>query len=286
MKLLRTFTALAFLLAVKASEFEGECLTGCFDKIEGPITLEVAHSIKPKSGCLVYGMVKKVPVEVIDYVLDNGLADVNAFDCYGRCSLTYALGEKDYAAADALFAHGVDVNASIFSTPLVMVIQSGSYNEEEVIEAVNYLLGRGADPHLVGKSGYSPLIAAAKRGNVELVKMFLDLGLDPNHQNSYGETALHEAVCNREDDVEVVKLLLDRGADIRIKDKHGETPLFHALRCRQYAIFEFLLQHGAGLSVLHEQNKKGNTVANLFRNELLYCEREQEKTTEILSRYI
>lgn len=205
---------------------------------------------------------------------------------YGINSLTYALTSNDYEAADALIAHGADVNAFDLSPPLVKVMQWESLSDENAMKAGKYLLAHGADPHFFGENGFSPLSAASRR-NVKLVQLFFDLGLDPKHQDMYGWTALHEAVniySHRKNNLDVVKLLLDNGADVGIKDNIGETPLFAALRSRRYEIFEYLLQHG-GLPILHEPNKKGNTVSNFFKNELV-SEKEDQIVSEIVSRYI
>ncbi len=55
------------------------------------------------------------------------------------------------------------------------------------------------------------------------MKLHLERGVDPNIQNKYGSTPLHEAAYWGL--VDVVKLLLMYGADPTVKDKDGKTPL-------------------------------------------------------------
>jgi ankyrin repeat protein len=55
------------------------------------------------------------------------------------------------------------------------------------------------------------------------VKLLLEHGADPNIQDRYGWTSLHEAAIRGF--VNVVKLLLEYGADPTVKDKDGRTPL-------------------------------------------------------------
>ncbi len=64
---------------------------------------------------------------------------------------------------------------------------------------------------------------AAFGGNVDVVKLFLERGADPNIKNKDGWTTLHEAAFSGH--VNVVKLLLVYGADPTVKDKDGKTPL-------------------------------------------------------------
>ena len=59
----------------------------------------------------------------------------------------------------------------------------------------------------------TPLQYAAKRGNIDLAKLLLESGANPNKivhwGHSYGLTALHWAVTS--DHKDVVKLLLEQG---------------------------------------------------------------------------
>ena len=104
------------------------------------------------------------------------------------------------------------------------------------------LLDMGADPSVVtapsatedGEVDHAgnvfPLICAAGRGRLELVRLLLDRGADPNQLSEIGATALMEA-CG-EGHPEVVELLLDRGANpnqaatdrVTALEEAGSTP--------------------------------------------------------------
>jgi ankyrin repeat protein len=87
------------------------------------------------------------------------------------------------------------------------------------------------------------LALAAQLGQVEIVRLLLDAGEDPNRYNPADthahSTPLHQAVsCGR---LEVVRLLVERGARLDIEDTiyHG-TPLGWAQYCRQPEIEQYL----------------------------------------------
>jgi hypothetical protein len=93
------------------------------------------------------------------------------------------------------------------------------------------LLEHGADPKATTANGDNALTASAGIGwvegvtyersakeNVEAMRMLLDLGLDPNHANVEGRTALMGAALKGRSDV--VQLLVDRGAKLDQYD-HG-----------------------------------------------------------------
>ncbi|MDP6718196.1 MAG: ankyrin repeat domain-containing protein [Pirellulaceae bacterium] len=72
-------------------------------------------------------------------------------------------------------------------------------------------------------TGSTPLIDAAFRGNLEIVKLLLDRGAKVNATNRDGNTPLIAAafMCR----TEVVRLLLDQGASVNHKNELGETVL-------------------------------------------------------------
>ena len=92
------------------------------------------------------------------------------------------------------------------------------------------------------------LALAAQLGHVEVVRLLLDAGEDPNRYNPPGTHAhsvpLHQAIAAGR--FEVVRLLVERGARLDIKDTvHQATPLGWARYCEKPEIAAYLEQHGA-----------------------------------------
>jgi ankyrin len=77
-----------------------------------------------------------------------------------------------------------------------------------------------------GGGGLTPLVFAAREGDIESAKLLLDAGAPINQVTEYGWTPLLTAVNNR--NYQLAKLLLDRGADPNIANKGGWTPLYLA----------------------------------------------------------
>ena len=79
--------------------------------------------------------------------------------------------------------------------------------QKGTIEDVKHFLeAKGADINLKDNRGYTPLLVAASRENVEVVKFLIQKGADVNAEDNNGYTALHRAVWQKE--VEVAKILL------------------------------------------------------------------------------
>jgi hypothetical protein len=75
------------------------------------------------------------------------------------------------------------------------------------------------------------LIPACHYGHVETVRVLLGSGIDVNHVNRLGWTALLEAVILGDGGprhTEIVRLLIAHRADVNLADKQGITPLAHA----------------------------------------------------------
>ena len=112
----------------------------------------------------------------------------------------------------------------------------------------------------------SPLLEAARRGDVEAVRSLLRDGADPNLAAGDGLTALH--VAAEQGFVEVVELLLDAGANATAKTNIGEyEPLHLASRFGHAEVVRVLLEAGAepaavatttGVSPLHLAAKAPN----------------------------
>jgi uncharacterized protein len=77
-----------------------------------------------------------------------------------------------------------------------------------------------------GSGGLTPLVFAAREGNIESAKVLLDAGANVNQTTEYGWTPLLVAANNR--NYKLAALLLERGANPNIANKGGWTPLYLA----------------------------------------------------------
>jgi ankyrin repeat protein len=110
-----------------------------------------------------------------------------------------------------------------------------------------------------GKNGedecfHTPLTIAARRGDIEQVKLLLAKGTLVDERNYFKRTALKEAIIRNKR--EVVKILIEAGANVNDK-AHDWTPLGLALVASSEDIFKDLIFAGANYS---ERFSNGKTL--------------------------
>ena len=102
--------------------------------------------------------------------------------------------------------------------------------------------------------GQTPLMAAAAKGYIEIMKLLISFGADVNFRNNNGETALIWAAHNGHS--EAVNILIENDANLDLQDEDGETALIVASKTGQADIVKKLLSNGAYLS----KNKNGENA--------------------------
>ncbi|KAK1979348.1 hypothetical protein LZ30DRAFT_783503 [Colletotrichum cereale] len=84
-----------------------------------------------------------------------------------------------------------------------------------------------------------------------IVMDLIDLGVDPNHYDKYGNTVLMAFVAQLPEDddykkpVEILELLIKAGANVNARNRNGETPLHIAVRRGKKLAMRTLAQNGA-----------------------------------------
>ncbi len=120
-------------------------------------------------------------------------------------------------------------------TPLILAARRG---ELPLIEA---LLGLGADSRAATDTGITALMTAAREGHTQVVRRLLPVS-DSGAINDFGYTALGWATKYGRTDT--VRLLLEAGADLGGSDILGLTPVEWAARRGDLALLGLLLAAG------------------------------------------
>ena len=167
--------------------------------------------------------------DVVTQLVVKG-ANVNARAARGQTALMWAVAQKHPDVVKVLLLNRADVHARSEgwrqmeavsphgapeynreipygnNTPLMFAARVGD------LASAKLLVAAGADVNDQDAWGISVVTLAAHSGFLDLVEFLLDKGADPN-KSAAGFTALHEAIMRR--DEPLVRTLLARGADPR-----------------------------------------------------------------------
>ena len=191
------------------------------------------------------GAAERGELRRVRQLLERG-ASVRARDPDGRTALTVAALENHVDVASELIAAGADVNVKDRTKQSPYLIATSEVgNDPRLLELT---LAGGAE--LNDKDSYNGtgLIRAAERGHPRIVRRLLRAGIERDHINRLGWTALHEAIVlgnGGRRHVATVRALVEGGVDVNVPDAGGVRPLAHAEERGYRAIAGVLRAAGA-----------------------------------------
>ncbi|WP_039457870.1 ankyrin repeat domain-containing protein [Candidatus Jidaibacter acanthamoebae] len=200
--------------------------------------------------------------DTVEVLLKNN-ADVNQESKYFKSALMQALiGYGKTKTIELLFKSGANVNASFpdGDTPLIAAIKGAN------IEIVEKLLKYGADPNLLNNFGETPLIVLAKLINYydEIAKLLVKYGARFDIGNTEGTPVMKAA---RYGNIEKIKSFIKLGADINYQH-NKRTVLLTAISWRQIETVKFLLSLGAiipeGMALYEAVSSNSIEIINLL----------------------
>lgn len=177
------------------------------------------------------------------------------------------------------YGHDPLIAAVVFTSPTFSYV---SDIRPARFDHIQLLLASGAKLDFKDKNGNTALHHAAKKGDPNLIALFVERGANVNAVNAQGRTPLFEALLSNP---VAVNLLIHLGADIDARDARGETVLHYGTYYASlHDEMEMLLRHGANPFA---KNTRGATVLEYARNQLKSApaSADKKRTVEQLERY-
>lgn len=205
--------------------------------------------------------------DVARFLLDRG-ADPNLTDKTGRAALYAAVDAHTMPYSNRPSPDESANETTSFELVKAIVAHGGRVNMQlEKQQPYRTKVDRGNDTMLT--TGTTPLIRAAKAGDVAVIALLLGQGADVKLTTRNGVNAIMAAAglgTNESDGVgrkktekqaiDSIELCLKAGGDINAVDNRGQTALHGAAQKGWDEIVEYLADHGAKLDV---KDKKGLT---------------------------
>lgn len=247
----------------------------------------------------------------VDVLIERG-ANLNKPDPDGVSPLLLAVLNSHWDISMRLIEAGADIQQwDIFGqTPLLAAVGRRSdtsvnpgdpLNETEGLAVVRALLEGGAEPNIqvfyrpakqrggALSRGTTPLIMAASRGDIEVMKLLLEYGAEADLPQADLQTpvsVLAGARGSQERLVEGLQLLVDAGADVNVRAvphhlqrSRGGTPLHYAVRSRNTGVIEALVAAGANIDA---KDVDGLTALDhaMARNQVPFLQMRQSPDTK------
>ncbi|EXJ92782.1 hypothetical protein A1O3_01334 [Capronia epimyces CBS 606.96] len=176
--------------------------------------------------------------KMIEQLLDCGVPPDSGLEVN---VLREAVLNRDPETVRLLLLFGADPNAADRHglTPLYTATELGS------LEVTKLLLKYGGDPNLpAGPEYLSPLGMSVVEDRAEFVHLCLTYGGDANLNMPNGNTLLIQAISETTPQ-KLLELMLNYGSDPNGKNSEGQTPLIAAIQARRIDLTTVLLDHGA-----------------------------------------
>ncbi|KAL3663012.1 hypothetical protein V7S43_011954 [Phytophthora oleae] len=181
----------------------------------------------------------------------------------GQSCLHTAIIKNFRQVAISLIRSGqVQINAATRDggwTPLHLAVIT------EEVEVIKELLAAGAMLDAVDADGQTPLLQACLGGQLKLVRLLLNAGANPSHQNKQAHSPLHylAAFCR---DRQLLRDIIANGADVNAKSMKLNTPMHFAAMNGNEVATQVLLEHGASASVINEDKRSVMYLAKKWRH--------------------
>lgn len=129
-----------------------------------------------------------------------------------------------------------------------MLISSASMSGDCLFE----LLENGANPNAYSSFGWTPLMFAAYRGDLQTLKTLINFGANVNPR-IYNVNII---ACNS-NNTEVIRFLLENGANVNERGFYGSTPLIAGVKTGNVEIVKLFLDYNADVNAC---DHLGNTA--------------------------
>ncbi|MGR3302530.1 MAG: ankyrin repeat domain-containing protein [Candidatus Scalindua sp.] len=234
------------------------------------VNIHTTGSLRTYTGCTpLHWAALNGHKEIIDILLSNG-AELESQTTHGKTPLHLAVksGNKDIVQLLLLKGANVNIADSQGHTPLhyakdgelkkLLDIEGGvkisdllNAIKEENLKKINEILKKS--PSLAKAETGSPygntvFNKAIEHNNIEIVKLFIQAGIDVNYKINNGDFPL-EIALGYKINPDIAKLLIENGADVNITERYSQEPMLQkAMGRRDSELVRMMVEKGADVN--------------------------------------
>ena len=199
-------------------------------------------------------------LKLIQSLIEKG-SQVDLVDDHGYGLLTFSAnaGQDNPAVYDLMLANGISVEETNRSGANALLLLVPHLQDTNGI--FKYFLDKGLDLHSKDKNGNGIFQYATRKGNIDLMKKLIDMGVEYKNLNAKGGNAMLMASTGSRsynNPLEVYQFLAGLGIETDIVNFEGKTPLHNiAFRTKELSIIDFFVDAGVNIN---QVDKDGNTA--------------------------
>lgn len=198
----------------------------------------------------------------VNLLIDAG-SDTNIRNEDGNNSLHLAIYSKDLEILSQVLKSNIDINSRTVSGETALHLACNY----QILDMVEILLNTGIDVNKPDTDNeLTALDYSVNLNNAGLVKLLIIKNANPNHQDYYGNSALH--YCIMEDNPEIFHLLINSEKtrdiiEVNLQNIDGSTPLHLSLIGESKYRQEYI-KYLIPISDINIQDNQGDTVLHLL----------------------
>jgi len=193
---------------------------------------------------VLYYVILKEDVETMRSLISNG-ADVNFKNKFGKSNMDLIISEG-YTFLNTVLNYSYSIQLNIPNSqgeiPLITVIKSNIYTDEEKEDMIEKLIRRGSNVNFIDNTGNTALVYAIQKKSLSLVNILIKNDANINYLiPSKNLTILMYAIELKE--LNIIQRLIEYGIDINYKNTDGYTAFEKASEKDKIEIFEYLVKY-------------------------------------------
>jgi len=184
-------------------------------------------------------------IDVVTLLLDYkniGKSLVSQLDKYDLIPLHYAIAEKSLDIVNILLSHGSDVGHKNLDGNDALMLSIMSEN----IDVFKTILPHVKNINLTNKYNETSLHIACKKNLDDIVALLINNKINIDAQDMHESTALHLCAGHN---INIVKVLMAGGANVNLQDANGNTPLHYAVLNGNNETFDELMGHSVNCNL-------------------------------------
>jgi ankyrin repeat protein len=210
----------------------------------------------------------------------SGKLEIDFKDTNGFTLMHLAVWRNEQALVTKLLDTAgcpVDIRSATDQTPLMFAVARGN------LQLVKLFLDRGADIDARQSDKMTPVLLAAQSRQMNAYLVLQSRGVDIASKDTKGCGVAHWAAFGN--DVQFLRLLKAMNMSLEEKDATGQTPLHRAAMANAYPAVKYLLSQGCDANAVDNEKRTPRDIARFYHSDAAMRALKQEDGPGVIEQH-